>query len=76
MNFLDDVKYNVVYECINQTILNGKVMSISLIKIEINYGAIDADNSTYHGYYTIRFYSSPYMLQADLNICGQFIYSG
>ena len=44
--------------------------------MEGNYGTIDADVSTYHGYYIIRFSSSPYTLQADLSIYGQFISSG
>ena len=50
-------------------------MNMCLIIIEENYGAIDADYSTYHGYYIIIFSSSLYNLQADLNIDGQVIYS-
>ena len=50
-------------------------MKISLVIIEGSYCAIDADDSTYHGYYIIRFSLYPYNLQADLNIDGQVIYS-
>ena len=32
----------------NQTIINGNVMKISLIITEGNYGAIDGDDSTCH----------------------------
>ena len=51
-------------------------MKMSLIRIEGNCGAIDADDSTCHGYYIIRFSSYPYTLKAYLNIYGQVIYSG
>ena len=34
---------------INQTVLDGNSMKISLIITEGNYGAIDADYYTYHG---------------------------
>ena len=50
-------------------------MNISLVIIEGSYSAIDADDSTYHGYYIIRFSLYPYNLQADLNIDGQVISS-
>ena len=49
---------------------------MSLIIIERNYGAIDADYSTYHGYYIIIFSSSLYNLQVDLNIDVQVTSSG
>ena len=49
---------------------------MSLIILEEKYGAIDADDSSYHGYYIIKFYSSPYTLQVDLSIDGQVISSG
>ena len=41
-----------------------------------NYGDIYSDDYTYHGYYIIKFSSSPYTIQSDLSIYGQFIYSG
>ena len=44
--------------------------------MEGKYGAIDADDSSCHGYYIIKFYSPPYTLQADLRIDGQDISSG
>ena len=49
---------------------------MSFIVMEVNYGTIDSDYSTCHGYYIIIFSSSPYTLQADLSIDGQVIYSG
>ena len=51
-------------------------MTISLIIMESNYGAIDADDYTCHGYYIIIFSSSTYILQIDLIIDGQVIVSG
>ena len=51
-------------------------MNISLIIIEGNYGAIDADDFTCNGYYIIRNSLSLYTLQAELNVAGQVIYSG
>ena len=47
-----------------------------LIIMEGNYGVVDADDSSCHGYYIIKFSSSPYTLQADLIICGQNTSSG
>ena len=44
--------------------------------MKVKYGAIDTDHSSCHGYYIIRFSSSPYTLQADLSIDGQVISSG
>ena len=46
-------------------------MNIYLIIREVKYGAIDADGSSWHGYYIIKFSSSPYTFQADLSIDGQ-----
>ena len=51
-------------------------MNISLIVIKINYGAIDDDDSTCYGKYIIRFSSSTYTLQEDLNIDSHVISSG
>ena len=51
-------------------------MNISLIISKLNYGAIDANDTSCKGYYIIRFYSSPYTLQEELNIYGQVIYYG
>ena len=41
-----------------------------------NYGAIDADDSSFNGYYIIKFPLSTYTLQTDLSIGGQVISSG
>ena len=76
MNFLDDVIDEEYYEDINQTILDGNVMNMSLICIEVEYGAINNNDSLCHGYYTIKFSSFPYNLQEDLSIDGQVISSG
>ena len=64
MNFLDDGIDEVENKHVNQTILDGNVMKLSLIIIEGSYVAIDANNYTFHGYYNIIFYSSPYTLHA------------
>ena len=76
MNLLDDVTDNVDCECIIRTILGGNYMIVSLINIEVNYGTIDDDYSTCHGYNIIIFSSSPYTLQVYCNMDGQFVYSG
>ena len=60
----------------NRIIFDGNVMNISIIIIEVKYGAIDTDYYSCHGYYTIKFSSSPYTLQVDLSIDGQVISSG
>ena len=51
-------------------------MNISLIIMEGKYDDIGADDFSCHGYYIIKFYLSPYTLQTDLIIYGQFIPSG
>ena len=51
-------------------------MNMSLIIMEGNYDAIDADDSTCHNDYFIILFSSPYTLQENLSICGQSISSG
>ena len=48
-------------------------MNMSLMIIEVNYGAIDADDSTCNGYYIIKAISSPYTLESDLIIDGQVV---
>ena len=60
----------------NLTILDGNTISMSLIITEGKYCDIYADGSSYHGYYIIKFSSSPYTLQIDLSIDGQYISSG
>ena len=44
--------------------------------MEVNYGDIDADDYTCHGYYIIKFSLYTYTLQEDLSIYGQVVYSG
>ena len=63
------------HECINITILDGNVMNMSLIITKGDYGSIDADDYSCHGYYIIRFSLSPYTIQEDMNIDGQVIFS-
>ena len=75
MNYLDDGTYEEDYKHINQTILDGNAMNMSLIIMEGHYGAIDYDDYTCRGYYIIRFFSCPYTIQADLSIDGQVISS-
>ena len=57
-------------------ILDGNVMSTSLIILEGKYVAIDTNDSWCHGYYIIKFSSSPYNLQVYMSIDGQVISSG
>ena len=51
-------------------------MNMSLIIMEVNCGAIYSGDSSDHGYYIIKFSSSPYTLQSYLIINGRVIYSG
>ena len=76
MNFLDDGKNEELYENINRTIIDGNVMNTYLIIIEGKHGTIDTDDYLCHGYYIIKFSSSPYTLQTDLSIDGQVISYG
>ena len=76
MNFIDDGTDEKKYKRINQNIIDGNVMNISLIVIEVNYGDIDADDYICHGCYIIRFSSTPYTLQSELSIYGQVISFG
>ena len=50
-------------------------MNKTLIINEGNYDAIDADDSTSHGYYIIKFSSSLYTLQSEFCIDDQVISS-
>ena len=47
-----------------------------MVIIGEKYGDIDADDSSCHGYYIIKFSSYPYTLQAELFIDEKVIYSG
>ena len=71
MNFLDEGTDERYYENINWTILDGTVMNMSLIIMEVKYGSIDTDDSSCHGYYIIKFSPSLYTLQSDLINYGQ-----
>ena len=44
--------------------------------IEVCYGAIGSDDSKFHGYYIIKYYSYPNTIQSDWNIDVQLISSG
>ena len=66
-NYRTDEEY---YKHINRTIIDGNLMNMSLIIMEVNYGAIDADDYSCHGYYIIKFSSSSYIIQSDLSIYG------
>ena len=50
MNFTDDGIDEVEYEHINITIIDGNFTNISLIIYKVNYGDIDADDNSCHGY--------------------------
>ena len=51
-------------------------MNMSLVIMEVKYVAFDTDDSSFHGYYIIKFSSSLYTLQADLIIDRKVISSG
>ena len=63
MSFIDYRTDNGEYECINRTILDINVMNMYLIITKGNYGDISADDSSFYGFYIIRFSSSTYTLQ-------------
>ena len=67
---LDDGTDEEYYEKFNQIILDGNMMNMSLIIMEGKYGTIYTDDSSCHGYYTIKFSSSLHTLQADFIIGG------
>ena len=50
MNFIDDGTDEVEYEKINITIIDGDFTNISLIIYKGNYYAIDAYDTSCHGY--------------------------
>ena len=75
-DFFDDGTDEEYYEHINRTIIDGNVMNIYLIIMEGKYGAIGTDYYSFHGYYIIKFSSSPYTLQEELIIDGQVISYG
>ena len=76
MIILDDETDEENYEHINRNILDGNVMNMSVIITEWKYGDVDADYSSYHGYYIIKILLSTYTLQVELSIDGQVISSG
>ena len=76
MDCIDDGRYNVDYERINRTLLDGTFMNTYLIVVEGNYNSIYDDDYICHSYYIIIFSSYPYTLQVDLSIDGQVISSG
>ena len=75
-NFIGDGTYEEDYKHINLTVIDVNLMNTSLISMEGKYGAIDADNSSCHGYYIIKMSSYPYTLQTNLRIYCQVISSG
>ena len=76
MNILDYVTDEEINKHINPTIIDGNMMSMSLIIMERKYGYIDTDDYSCHSYYIIKFSSSSYNLQADLMNYGRVISSG
>ena len=52
------------------------MMNMTFDNFGRKHGSIDADDSTCHGYYIIKFYSYSYILQSNLSIYGQVISSG
>ena len=69
-------KYEEEYKHNNKNILDGNMMNMSLIILEGNYRAIDADYSSCQGYYIINFYSSQYSLQTHFSNGAKVISSG
>ena len=73
LNFSVDGTYEEEYKHINRYILDGNLMKVYLMIMEGDYCSGD---SSWHCYYIIKFSSSPFILQSDLSIDGQVIYSG
>ena len=59
ISFYDGI-YEEDYEYINQTIIGDNLMNMSLVNMEVKYGAIDDNGSSCHGYYIINFFISIY----------------
>ena len=57
ISFLDDRTDGEYYKNINRNILDGNLMNMALIIMEVKHGAIDTDDSSYHGCYIIKFSS-------------------
>ena len=76
MNFLYYKADNVEYEIVTRIIVYVNSINISLVITEVNCGSVSADDSTCRDYYNIRFSTSTYTLQSELNIDCQVIYSG
>ena len=51
-------------------------MHICFIIMEDKYAAIDTNDYSRHGYYIIKFSSSPYIIKIDFIIDGQVIFAG
>ena len=51
-------------------------MNMYLVIMKGTYGAINADDSSCHDYYILKFSSSPYTFKGDLRIDGRFISYG
>ena len=56
MKFIDNVTDKVEYEHINRTILNGNITNRYLIFSKGSYGAINDDDTSFHGYYIVIFF--------------------
>ena len=76
MNFIEYGTDDAEYEQINRIIIDVNVTNLPLIICKVKFGAIDDDDTSCPGYYSIIFISSKYTLQEDFNIYGQVIFSG
>ena len=70
------IQKGVPYGYINIKILYGNVTNIQLVISKGKSGAIDAKDTLYDVYYIIKYSSTPYTLQDNLNIGGQVIFCG
>ena len=48
MNFIYYITYEVEYEIINRTIIDGNFINISLIISKVNYGDVYAEDTSFH----------------------------
>eukprot|EP00957_Ditylum_brightwellii_P080041 6087084-Ditylum_brightwellii.AAC.1 len=63
-------------EDIHQTILTSVASDIAVTNTANSYAAINADDPKTDGFYTIKFTSSPYPLQNDIEVNGDKITRG
>ena len=74
MNFIHDGTDDVYYENIHKKILDGNTTKVPFVLYKIKFYDIDDEDTSFHFYHIISFFSTPYTLQEDLNIHGQLFF--